>query len=688
MYHRARQVLVSAVLSLFVFASAGQAAGMTPEDVARLRTVEEVAVSPDGTQVAYVLQVPRRPLEEDDGPAWQEIHLVGEDGKSRPFVSGEVRASDLSWTPDGKHLAFLAKRGDDEHKSLYTLPVDGGEARRVIDHGAVVDAFSFSPDGTRVAYVAEAPKDAGKKKLEEQGFKPEIYEEDDLPASVWIAALGADGPAAGERLEFEAQGDRGHVSEVYWSPAGDRLAVVLAPTPLIDDEYMARSLHILDTTGAAVGTIPHQGKIGDLVWSPDGSHLAFTGGLDLHDPSPGRLRVAPGQGGAAAKVVPGFVGNVDSFGWKDGETLIFVGAEGVQAGLYEVSRAGGEVRTLLGPEGHCLADLKVSPGGAAAALGSSPTHPDEVFRIDGATAQRITDSNPWLADLELGSQEVVEYTARDGETVQGLFIRPLGAGDGPWPLVLVVHGGPEAHYCNGWLTRYSLPGQMAAASGLATFYPNYRGSTGRGVDFAKAHQKDFAGKEFDDLVDGVDHLIEAGWVQKDKVGITGGSYGGFASAWGATYYSDRFAAAVMNVGISDQISKFGTTDISNEMFLVHQRMRPWEDWQFFLERSPIYYVERARTPILILHGAEDPRVHPSQSMELYRFLKVYGKTPVRLIFYPGEGHGNRKAAARYDYTLRLMRWMTHYLQGEGGDPPAYELDYRASLGLDAEAGGE
>ncbi len=149
-----------------------------------------------------------------------------------------------------------------------------------------------------------------------------------------------------------------------------------------------------------------------------------------------------------------------------------------------------------------------------------------------------------------------------------------------------MHGGPEAHDRNGWKTSYSNPGQMAAARGFAVFYPNYRGSTGRGVAFSKTSQGDPAGKEFDDLVDAVDHLVAIGLVDKAKVGITGGSYGGYATGWCSTYYTDRFAAGVMFVGISDNLSKVGTTDIANEEFHVHALKRPWDDWQFFLRAQP------------------------------------------------------------------------------------------------------
>jgi dipeptidyl aminopeptidase/acylaminoacyl peptidase len=285
--------------------------------------------------------------------------------------------------------------------------------------------------------------------------------------------------------------------------------------------------------------------------------------------------------------------------------------------------------------------------------------------------------------MKFGKQETVKYKARDGVEIEGILIRPLNEQAGAKsPLILCVHGGPEAHESNGWLTNYSRPGQMAASRGMAVFYPNYRGSTGRGVAFAKSSQGDAGGKEFDDLIDAVDHLIAAGVADGAKVGITGGSYGGYATAWCSTRYSERFAAGVMFVGISNKISKFGTTDIPDEEFDVHALHRPWEMLDFFRERSPITYADRCKTPLLILGGKDDTRVDPSQSKEMYRWLKVRGQAPVRLVQYPGEGHGNRKACAKLDYSVRMMQWLQHYLAGPGGTPPALDVEYGDPLEAD------
>jgi dipeptidyl aminopeptidase/acylaminoacyl peptidase len=210
---------------------------------------------------------------------------------------------------------------------------------------------------------------------------------------------------------------------------------------------------------------------------------------------------------------------------------------------------------------------------------------------------------------------------------------------------------------------------MGTARGYFVFYPNYRGSTGRGLAFAESSQGDLAGKEFDDIVDGVDYLIERGLVDGDRVGVNGGSYGGYATAWMSTYYSDRFAAGVMFVGISNNISKWGTSDIPEELYLVHSRKRIWDYWEDNLKRSPIYYVDRSQTPLLIAHGKEDTRVHPAQSMELHRHLVVRKPDlPVRLVFYPGEGHGNARATSRLDYNIRTLRWFDTFLKGDGVMP--------------------
>lgn len=698
--HRTRSVLRPTLWLLclpLLGATVAFAEPLSLMDVALTREVEEVAIAPSGEQIAYVLEVPRDPVDGENGKARKHLYVVDGEEEPRGFVTGDVRVSKISWRPGHSEIAFLAKRGEDEDAALYGIPTDGGEARKRVAFETSVKEYTFSPDGDRVAFVAEEPEPDPERDpesngdreepetWEEKGFDAEIFQEEERHGRVWVQELtdsaGEPGrESAGEprRLDLE-----GTASEIHWSPTGDRLALALAPTPFIDDHYMQRRVEIVDVaTSETLARVDNPGKLGEVAWSPDGEHLALISAADFHDPREGRLTVAAtAEGGEPRDLLPGYEGHVRELAWIDDSTLLYFGDRGVWTEIGTVDLEGTQEILVPGEDHPAWSELALSADGTVAALtGSTPSHPEEAFRFSLAgddAPRRLTESNSWLTDRDLARQEVVRFRDRADElTIEGLLIHPLEEPEGRVPLVLMVHGGPESHYRQAWITSYSRPGQAMAGRGFASFYINYRASTGRGVAFSKLDQGDGGGREFDDLVDGIDHLVERGLVDEDRVGITGGSYGGFASAWGATYYSDRYAASVMFVGISDQLSKSGTTEIPDEMAAVHWLTRPWEDWQLFLERSPIYYVERARTPILIAHGTEDPRVHPEQSLEMYRYLKAYGETPVRLVWYPGEEHGNSKAAARFDYSVRLVRWMEHYLQGPGGEPPAYPVPYR------------
>ncbi len=662
--------LATTFLVLFPIAAAAQDDVFTPQHVAKLRVVTEAVIAPDGSQVAYVLSVPRNLPKEKDGPAWAELHVVDKAGNSTPFVTGPVNVGALTWTVDGKSIAFLTKREKDDTRSLYVIPTRGGEARKLVAHSTDIQSYSFSGDGKRVAFLATDAPNKATKALQDQGFNQEIYEEADPLTRVWIDTLDDEKPATKLKLE-------GNASELQWNPKEDKLAVALAPNALIDEHIMFRKLHIVDLKTGKATDLKNPGKLGQIAWSPDGKKLAIVTGADKYDPKEGRLwvyEVGTGKGKDVLDKQDERL-HVESIAWS-AVGLDFQASDGVRT-LFGMVEGPGPYPI---PESILVSNISTTRpvGRKYAFIGQTKDHPPEAYLFDDISDEvvRLTDSNPWLRKMKFAKQEVVKYKARDGLELEGVLIRPLNEKKGErYPLVLTVHGGPEAHYSNGWLTAYHSLGQVAAAKGMAVFYPNYRGSTGYGVEFSMKGQKEAAGKEFDDLVDGVDHLVKIGLVDTKKVGITGGSYGGYATAWGATYYSERFAAGVMFVGVSDWISCSGTTDIPYEMNLVHHRKWLWEDWDYFLKSSPVYHVEKHKTPLLIVHGKNDPRVHPSQSLELYRHLKVRGKAPVRLVLYPGEGHGNRRAATRLDYNLRLLQWMEHYLQGPGGDMPKLELDY-------------
>ncbi|MEW6074046.1 MAG: S9 family peptidase [Planctomycetota bacterium] len=675
--------------------------GMSLEQVASLRTVQSVDLSPDGSLVAYTLSVPRIPGVDEDGAAWSELHVVPfAGGPSRAYVPGPMNVADARFTPDGRWITYSARRSGDEEPALWAIPVAGGESRRVLAFAAGIGSHRLSPDGRRVAFLAAEPERDARRDARKEGFDAIVFEEDWRRRRIWIAPLPSLDPPPpvawdGETKDAAQEGVKaeepraleveGSVADFRWSPDGERLVLAITPRPLADDDLMLRRLRIVDAaSGAVLARIENPGKLGGFEMSPDGRLVALVSAADFHDPSEGRLLVAPATGGELRDLLPDLLGHVRALAWQDARTVMFLADIGTGTIFGEVDVLTGEHKTHFSggtagdpPDSPVLAGLALSTAGHRAAFaGSSARHPAEVFAMahGDRAPRRLTDGNPWLAAVAFGRQEVIRHPARDGLELEGILIHPrAGTASGPAPLILVVHGGPESNMQNDWLTGYSRPGQVAAGRGYAVFHPNYRGSTGRGVAFAKLSQGDPAGKEFDDLIDAVDHLVATGIADPDRVGVTGGSYGGYATAWLSTFYSERIAAGVMAVGISNELSKAFTTDIPLEDRAVHTLFDPGTKWQFNLERSPVYHAEKCRTPLLILGGTDDTRVNPEQSMQLYRALAMFGNVPVRYVQYPGEGHGNRRATSRYDYSRRMMLWFDHYLRGPGGDPPAWDL---------------
>lgn len=666
-----REFLVSLSVLLFVFLMVNPLSaqdGVTPEHISEMKTVTGSILSDDGFYIAYTVSVPADPYEENVSNRTHLYLLDISEGTTRPYYTSESISS-VQFRPGTNSISFLTQRSEDNTRSLYELPIDGGEAVKLFSFDRNILSYTWHHDGNHIAFIAFDEAESSASPLT---YRADVYEENQSQRRGYITNVAHD-----DHEPHLIQID-GSVYTIVWSPDGSQLAISAAPTPTVDDLYMAQQVFIVDyRTREVVTEVNNEGKLGQIVWSPDGGRLALRAAANINDPTDGRILIVSALGGVPQIIDSEFEGKYEQIVWEDEDRIQFLASESTSSLLGSILMNGSDKQIRFDADEHAISSFSIASDGSLSFVASSPSHPNEVFYVaseSGAEPERLTHHNLWLNSIELGVQEVVSYEARDGKfTIDGMLIYPLGYESGTQvPVITVVHGGPEAHYSNGWLTSYSMPGQMAAAKGYAVFYPNYRGSTGRGIDFAFSSQADLAGKEFDDIVDGVDYLIELGIADSDRIGVTGGSYGGYASAWMSTYYSDRFAAAVMFVGISNNLSVWGTSDIPEELYLVHSRERMWQSdakWMNDLKRSPVYWVSRAQTPILIMHGANDTRVHPGQSLELYRHLKVRRpEVPVRLVWYPGEGHGNSRSSAKFDYNHRMLQWFDTYLMS--GDATA------------------
>ncbi|MDC0886302.1 S9 family peptidase [Altererythrobacter sp.] len=668
-----RTALLTATL---MFPAAALARPMTAEDVAKLESVGTIAVSPDGSRVAYTTaSLPDVTAGEKDGTTKQELKVAWGADNWRTYLPKDVSASGIGFSPDGRMISYVWA-DDEEKRAVWGIPVDGGAPRKLAEVADTnVRSYAWAPDGSAIYMLASAAEDTQRTSEDKKGFDAVVYEEEARLNRLFVANAGMEVDAAPREIAIP-----GYVSSFDVAAGGTTGIVQSAPTPNVDDSYTSKRVNIIDlASGTVKAVVETPGKLGDVEISPNGTQLTMIAGQDVNDPADTTLHLVNVADGSYRAITPGAAEAVVDAEWMDNGGIVAVVHIGARSVLRMYDRDGGMAQEI-DPGELILTDVETG-GGKVFVEAHAPTHPPELFALDGNTFTRWTTHNTWLKDITFGKQSVVTYSARDGQEVEGVLIEPVGgAPAGGAPMIMNVHGGPEAHESNGWQTAYSKPGQVAAGQGYAVFLPNYRGSTGYGVAFAKQHQNDYAGKEFNDIVDAKRHFVAQGLADADRVGITGGSYGGYASAWGATALSAEYAAAVMFVGISNQISKFGTTDIPQEMYNVHSRKWPWEDWMGMLEVSPIFHVDKADTPILIMHGDSDTRVAPSQSYELYRNIKVRTDTPVRLVLYPGEPHGNRRAASRYDYNLRMMRWFDTYLKT--GDRGAELPSARPDLGLE------
>lgn len=653
--------LLTVLAALVISSIALAQTGMNALHVSKTKSVGSVYIAEDGKTGAYTLIVPADPFE-SNATASAHLYLLDvENGETQPFITG-MSVSGVSFRPKYNSITFLARKAEDKTRSLYEISLNGGEAQKLYAFDRNIMSYEWASDGNHIVFTSLEPSESDNNPLP---YQPEVYEEGLKNTWAYMQNVAQEGHMP-HHIPVT-----GNVSQVAWSPDLSKIAVAVSPTPLVDDFYMAQQVFIVDhKTREVISEVDHEGKLGTFTWSPDSKRLAMIAAAHINDPIDGRLKIVEVATGKTTAPVLDFEGKFEQLAWSDDNTLYYLASKGVWSEMGTVKADGSNMKVVM-PTGGTIINAFVEAEGTMLFDAENPMHPDELYmkKRRDREMKRVTNSNPWLNELPLGEQEVITYTTKDGMEIEGLLIYPLNYQKGTrYPLINVIHGGPEAHYDNGWLTGYSMAGQVAAADGFAVFYPNYRGSTGRGLEFAMSSQGDLAGAEFDDIVEGVDHLIELGIVDAEKVGVTGGSYGGYATAWMSTRYSDRFAAGVMFVGISNNISKWGTSDIPEELYLVHSRKRLWDDYQGYLERSPIFYVDQAKTPLLIMHGKNDTRVDPGQSYELYRHIKTRTETPVRLVLYPGEGHGNRHATAQFDYNLRAMRWFNEYLKGDAVQP--------------------
>ncbi|KPK59573.1 MAG: hypothetical protein AMS21_09880 [Gemmatimonas sp. SG8_38_2] len=673
-------------------------------DLYRIRTGSDVALSPDGQRLAYVVTK----IDSTDNAYYSHIWLADLGiGTSRQHTRGKVRDGNPVWSPDGSMIAFVSNRKGNGPQ-IYILPADGGEAWALTDMETGAYGPVWSPDGDQLLFGSELTT---RQLLQENRDTDSEAVADGAPADTamwgsmaairnWLARNAQEEePAVITRLNFQAErqldptprwshiyvidledktprrltdGPYDHVDPSY-APGGQSIAFVAnIPTGVPPDFSVKTDLYVmgLDSTAPRKLEIPRRGVFAPS-WSPDGSSIAFAA-RDTADRSAAHTEIgvielqSNNEASEVSWLTRGLDRSARDFSWSpDGASIFFTAGVHGTVPIYRVRLIDGEIRQVVSGERGVL-DFDLGSQGLAYVV-TQPANPSEIFISDpaGDGERRITELNTgWLADVQVQTHTGFYYRSFDGRRVQGWLIEPIAYdATRQYPLVLEIHGGPHAMWGPGERTMWH-EFQLLAANGYFVLYTNPRGSSGYGLDFKMAIQRAWGQGPMRDVLTAVDTVVQRRPVDVNRMVVTGGSYAGYLTAY-LVGHDHRFQAAIAQRGVYDLATFFGE---GNAWRLIPWEFDayPWEDWEILREESPITYAHLIQTPLLIIHSDRDLRTGVSQSEMLYRTLKVLRK-PVEYVRYPREGHDLSRSGEpllRIDRLLRILEFFDRYVSLE------------------------
>lgn len=647
----------------------------TLDDLFKVAALGSVQVSPDGSRVLYTV----RTADLEHNQTNTDIWLLTLPPRGRPeslrLTRNPKNDTSPKWRPDGGAFAFLSVRtgpdGKEAKPALYLMRPDGGEPEKLYEHPTGIASFEWSPDGKWIAFAAEDAEPAEAKTRREQGRDVSREDEPGAYTHLWLLNLAA------RTARAVTSGRDYSVMDFAVSPDGRTLAFAAAPSPKITDNWRSDLYLVATDSGATPRKLTdNPGPDRSPVFSPDGAWIYYDAVPSAaYRVGYSRVYRIPASGGSPEDVSPRLDVEPSAYQFTpDGKAVFFEATTGTTRAIFYMPLATRQPVRLNGDLGLAMQASFSRDRRVVAFVGESMTKPQEIYAAPlddkpvegtlknvGPLTRHNADAAAWAAGLS----DVIRWRSTDGKPVEGILVYPAGwtPARGPAPLVVKIHGGPSGVYVQNFqASSYSSDAQRYAADGYAVLLPNPRGSSGYGDAVQQAVVRDWGGLDYQDIMTGVDTLIARGIAHPDSLGVMGWSYGGYLTAWTVSQ-TNRFKAAVVGAGITEVISMWGTQDIIH-VFEAYFGGSPWESgqWEVYQKSSPLAHLKGAKTPTLIIHGRNDPRVPPNQAMIFYRSLKALN-VPTELLWLPRTGHGPSEPGLQYETAKAQKDWMDRWIRG-------------------------
>ena len=680
------RITVLGVATLLVFSAFPASAQDTdelrwsPEKSMEFRAVSQTAISPDGSRIAYVVRVPV--MEGEKSEYLSHIWITGADGSGNvQFTRGEHSAGSPAFSPDGEWLAFTSRRGsgsgsDGPQNQVWVISVHGGEAFPATNAEAGVGSFQWSPDGSRIAYLMRDPDTEEEKTRRREKRDPIFVDQNFKYNHIYSVAFDPDADEPAEALRHTEGAF--HVTGFDWSPDGQAFAFSHQADPRLDEGARASDLSTVpaDASGTVTALVALGGTEGSPRYSPDGSQVAFTSSGDTPERvGLGDVYVVDASGGEPRKLSESHDRSGGLIGWsRDGSEVLLNESLGTTRHITALPVDGGPLRQVTSGDGVLGAASFATGTDRMAFTWQTTDSPADVHvsNTSSFSPAQVTDLHDAVAVPPMGRTELLSWQSQDGRfEIEGLLTYPVDYDPSrKYPLILNVHGGPAGVYTQSFTGSPSIYNiQYFAQEGYAVLRPNPRGSTGYGQEFRFANVRDWGFGDMDDLMAGVDEVIDMGVAHADSLLLMGWSYGGYMTSFAVTR-TDRFKAASMGAGLPNLVSMVTTTDIGEYIVAHMDGAEFWEDYDEYERHSAMYRIANVKTPTQVIHGENDLRVPFTQGQEFYRALGRLG-VPTEMVVLPRTPHGPREPKLLMEVSPIILRWFDKHLRT---DSPRVTMD--------------